>query len=60
MLRSGRVPGWAAWAIAVSLPLHFVATVLHGSPEVDFIAGGMTAAGMAMVARAMLAMTTKH
>lgn len=54
MLRSGRVPAWAGWAIAVSQPLHFVATVILGSPEVDFIAWGLTAVGMAMVARALL------
>lgn len=54
MLRSGRVPAWSGWAIAVSQPLHFVATVILGSPEVDFIAWGLTAVGMAMVARALL------
>lgn len=60
MLRSGRVPAWAAWAIAVSQPLHFVATVILGSPEVDFIAWSMTAVGMAMVARAMLNLPTRR
>lgn len=54
MLRSGRVPAWSGWAIAVSQPLHFVATVLLGSPEVDFVAWGLTAVGMAMVARALV------
>ena len=54
MVRSGRVPAWAGWAIAVSQPLHFVATVILGSPEVDFIAWGLTAVGMAMVARALI------
>ena len=54
MLRSGRVPAWSGWAIAVSQPLHFVATVILGSPQVDFIAWGLTAVGMAMVARALL------
>jgi hypothetical protein len=48
------VPAWSGWAIAVSQPLHFVATVILGSPEVDFIAWGLTAVGMAMVARALL------
>jgi len=54
LLRSRRVPTWSAWAIAVSQPLHFVATVLLGSPEVDFFAWALTAVGMAMVARALV------
>ncbi len=54
MLRSGRVPAWAGWAIAVSQPLHFVATVVLGSPQVDFVAWSMTAVGMAVVARELL------
>jgi hypothetical protein len=56
MLRSGLVPAWSAWAIAVSQPLHFVATVILGSPQVDLIAWGLTAVGMAMVAGALLKM----
>ncbi|MGO4342173.1 hypothetical protein [Pedococcus sp. 2YAF34] len=55
LLRSGRVPAWAAWAVTVSQPLHFVATVVLGSPQVDFVAWSLTAVGMAMVARALLA-----
>lgn len=51
LLRSGRVPAWAGWAIAVSQPLHFVATVFLGSPQVDCFAWGLTALGMAVVAR---------
>ncbi len=51
MLRSGRIPAWAGWAIAVSQPLHFVATVILGSPQVDLVAWSMTAVGMAFVAR---------
>lgn len=54
MLRSGRIPAWAAWAIAVSQPLHFVATLILGSPRVDFAAWSLTAAGMAVVAREVL------
>ncbi len=60
MLRSGRVPAWSGWALAVSQPLHFVATVILGSPEVDFIAWGLTAVGMAMVARALLKQAPTH
>lgn len=54
LLRSGRVPAWAGWAVAVSQPLHFVATVLLVSPELDFVAWGLTAVGMVAVARALL------
>ncbi|MGI9155063.1 MAG: hypothetical protein ACR2FG_00245 [Marmoricola sp.] len=54
MLRSGRIPAWAAWAIAVSQPLHFIATVILGSPQVDFVAWSLTALGMAVVARQLL------
>jgi uncharacterized membrane protein YidH (DUF202 family) len=54
LLRSGRIPAWAGWAIAVSQPLHFVATVILGSPQVDFVAWMLTALGMAAVAVAIL------
>ena len=54
LLRSGRIPSWAGWAIAVSQPLHFIATVILGSPQVDFVAWSLTAVGMAVVARAVL------
>jgi hypothetical protein len=54
LLRSGCIPAWAAWAIAVSQPLHFVATVVLGSPQVDFVAWSLTAVGMAVVASALL------
>ena len=54
LLRSGRIPVWAAWATAVSQPLHFVATVILGSPQVDLFAWSLTALGMAMVARTIL------
>jgi hypothetical protein len=54
LLRSGRIPTWAGWAITVSQPLHFVATVILGSPQVDFVAWSLTAVGMALVAREVL------
>jgi len=38
----------------VSQPLHFVATVILGSPTLDLIAWSATAVGMAMAARALL------
>jgi hypothetical protein len=54
LVRSGRVPAWAGWVTAVSQPLHFVATVFLGSPQVDFVAWSLTAVGMAVVAREQL------
>jgi hypothetical protein len=54
LLKSGRIPSWAAWAITVSQPLHFIATVILGSPQVDFAAWSLTALGMAAVAREVL------
>ena len=54
LVRSGRVPAWAGWATAVSQPLHFVATVFLGSPQVDFVGWSLTAVGMAFVARELL------
>lgn len=54
MLRSGAIPAWAAWALTVSQPLHFVATVVVGSPQMDFVSWGLTTLGMAYVARAMV------
>lgn len=47
LLRSRRIPAWAAWAVTVSQPLHFVATVIIGSPQVDLVAWGLTALGLA-------------
>ncbi len=55
LLRSGRVPAWAAWAVAVSQPLHFTAAVIVGSPTMDLIGWSLTGVGLAVVARALLA-----
>jgi hypothetical protein len=60
LLRSGRIPAWAAWALTISQPLHFVATVILGSPQVDFVAWTLTAVGMAVVARALLRQPIPH
>ena len=38
----------------MSQPLHFIATVILGSPQVDFVAWSLTAIGMAVVAREVL------
>lgn len=53
-LRTRCIPVWAAWAVVVSQPAHFVATVVLGSPTLDLIAWSATALGMAMAARALL------
>jgi hypothetical protein len=52
--RSRGVPAWAAWAVAVSQPLHFTATVVLGSPQVDFVAWNLMAVGMVLVGRELL------
>jgi hypothetical protein len=60
LLRSGRIPAWAAWAITVSQPLHFIATVVLGSPQVDFVGWSLTAVGMAAVAVAVVREPDAH
>ncbi len=55
LLRSTRVPAWAAWAVAISQPLHFIAAVIVGSPRMDMIGWSLTGVGLAVVARALLA-----
>jgi hypothetical protein len=55
LLRSGRIPAWAAWAVIVSQPLHFIAAVIVGSPTLDLIGWTLTAIGLAAVARTLLA-----
>jgi hypothetical protein len=49
-LRRRALPVPAAWALTISQPLHFVATVILGSPEVDFVAWSLTAVTMGMLA----------
>jgi hypothetical protein len=53
LLRSGRIPPWAGWAITVSQPLHFVAAVVVGSHTLDLVAWSLTAVGMATCAAAL-------
>jgi hypothetical protein len=55
LLRSGRIPAWAAWAVTVSQPTHFLATVVLGSPQVDFVAWCLTSLGLGLVARVVVA-----
>ncbi len=54
MWRSGRVPSWAAAAVTVSQPLHFVAAVVLGNHTLDLAAWTLTALGMAVAAAAVL------
>jgi hypothetical protein len=46
----GLIPRWAAVAIMVSQPLHFVAFVILGSQPLDALAWGLTAVGFAACA----------
>lgn len=55
LLRSKRVPAWAAWAVTASQPLHFIAAVIIGSPILDLIGWSLTGVGLAVVARTLLA-----
>lgn len=54
LLRAQLVPAWAAWVLIVSQPIHFTATVILGSPQVDFVGWSLTAVGMAVLARTLL------
>jgi hypothetical protein len=54
MLRSGRVPAWAALATIVSQPLHFVAAVVVPNHTVDGLAWGLNALGFAAAAVAII------
>jgi len=53
LLRSGRIPAPVAWAVVVSQPLHFVATVFVGSPGLDLFGWSLTALGMGWCAVAL-------
>lgn len=60
LLRGTTVPSWAAIAVIVSQPLHFVAAVIVPSHELDLLAWGLNAAGFAVVSVAMLRMSDKE
>ncbi len=53
MWRSHAVPRWAAVAVAISQPLHFVAAIIVASPELDLAAWGMNAVGFAAASAAI-------
>jgi len=54
MLRSGRVPTWAAVATIVSQPLHFFAAVIVPNHTLDGVAWGLNAIGFAAAAVAII------
>jgi hypothetical protein len=56
LLRSSSVPRWAAVAVLVSQPLHFVAAVIVSSHELDLAAWGLNAVGFVAVSVAILRM----
>ncbi len=60
LLRGTTVPRWAAIAVLVSQPLHFVAAVVVSSHELDLVAWGLNAVGFAAVSVAMLRMTDEE
>jgi hypothetical protein len=57
MLRSGRVPAWAAVATIVSQPLHFFAAVVVPNHALDGFAWGLNAVGFAAAAVAIIRST---
>ena len=52
--RAHAVPAWAAIAVLVSQPFHFVAFVILGSQALDACAWGLTALGFAVAAAKVL------
>lgn len=54
LLRSRTVPGWAALVTVVAQPLHFVALVIVGSRELDFVAWAANGVAFAVVGYAIL------
>ena len=60
LLRGTAIPRWAAIAVIVSQPLHFVAAVIVSSHELDLVAWGLNAVGFGAVSVAMLRMTDEE
>ena len=60
LLRGTTVPRWAAIAVLVSQPLHFVAAVIVSSHELDLVAWGLNSVGFAAVSVAMLRMSDEE
>ena len=54
LLKSRTVPGWAAFVTVVAQPLHFVALVILGSPELDLAAWAANGVAFAVVGYAIL------
>ncbi|GAA2341556.1 hypothetical protein [Dactylosporangium salmoneum] len=57
LLRGRAVPGWAAWALIVSQPLHLVFAVIIQSNALDAAAWGLTTIGFAAAALTINART---
>ena len=53
-------PRWAALAVAISQPLHFVAAVILGSHVLDLLAWGLNAVGFAVVSITILRMSDEQ
>jgi hypothetical protein len=53
-------PRWAALAVAVSQPLHFLAAVVVGSHGLDLFAWGLNAVGFAVIAITILRMSDEQ
>jgi len=60
LLRGTSIPRWAALAVLVSQPLHFVAAVIVSSQALDLFAWGLNAVGFAAVSVAMLRMSDEE
>jgi hypothetical protein len=56
-VRTTVLPRWAAVAIMVSQPLHFVAAVILGNHVLDLVAWGLTAVGFAAISFVVLRMS---
>ncbi len=54
LLRWRTVPGWAAWAVIVSQPIHLVAYVFLGSPVLDFVGYLLMTTGLAVTSFTLL------
>lgn len=57
LLRAQAIPGWAAWALIASQPLHLAIVVTSGPTILDGLAWGLTALGFAAASITLLRMT---
>jgi len=59
LLRTRTIPAWAAWALTISQPLHFVFAVITPVRALDAAAWGLITIGFAAVARTITGQTVK-